>query len=171
MEKFEARVIGKYDSQALSDATGLKCKDPSRASQEFKDEVDINTIARRFGLTGEMPQNVPMVMQGDFTEVMDFRQAHDLLVRARESFQAMPADVRAEFDNDAARFVDFCSDERNFDRAFALGLVRPEVQAERARKAEEAFQAKVEAAAAVQAQRRSQSVVEAPKGAQDQSST
>lgn len=150
--KFLVRVPYEYDSQALSDATGLRCVDPSRASQEFRDEVDINTIAKRFGLTGELPENVPMVLQGDFLEAKNFQQSWDLIVAARESFQAMPAEVRAEFDNDAGRFVEFTSNPKNFDRAAELGLVRPEVVAARAQKAQEAHKALVEEAAAARAE-------------------
>lgn len=107
---------------------GLDCSVlPSRAKQEFAEEVDINTIVRRFGLTGELPVGVPQVMQGDFTTVMDFRGAMDMIVKAREMFAEMPAEVRAEFDNDPAKFLDFTSDPKNKDRAIELGLVRPEV--------------------------------------------
>lgn len=177
--KFVVRVPYEYDSQALSDATGLKCLDPSRASQEFKDEVDINTIAKRFGLTGELPENVPMVLQGDFTQVVNFQGAWDLIVKARESFQAMPAEVRAEFDNDAAKFVEFTSNPKNFDRVAELGLVRPEVVEARAKKAKEAHDALIESAAAARAEAILRERHIAPeglikgnrKGGRDQSST
>lgn len=110
------------------DPKGLDCSVlPSRTKQEFAEEVDINTIVRRFGLTGELPVGVPQVMQGDFTTVMDFRGAMDMIVKAREMFDAMPAEVRAEFSNDPAEFLAFTSDEKNRARAMELGLVRPEV--------------------------------------------
>lgn len=117
-----------------------------------------------------------MVFHGDFTEVTDFRGAQDLIVRAREAFDALPAAVRARFDHDAAKFVDFTSDDKNFDEAEALGLVRPEVAARRATERQEARNKEVEAAAAELLKNRSESVVEAPKGraaksAKDQSST
>lgn len=175
-EKLFVRSEFNYDMKAASDAGGLACRDASRTSQEFKDEVDINTIAKRYGLTGELPENVPMVFHGDFTDVVDFRGAHDLIVRARESFDALPAHVRSRFDNDAAKFVDFTSDAKNFDEAVSLGLVRPEVQEARAKEAQAKRQAEIEAAAAElvkMQQAASGEAVGAPgkKGAKDQSST
>jgi phage internal scaffolding protein len=45
---------------------------------------------------------------------------------AQDSFLALPAKVRARFDNDPALFVDFASDEANRDELKALGLLREE---------------------------------------------
>lgn len=113
-----------YDMFVASEETGLDCSVmPSMTKQSFAEEADINTIVRRFGLSGQLPANVRMPVNGDFTNVPDFRTAMDLIVAARESFDAMPANVRARFHNDAAEFVDFCSDEKNRDEAIKLGLV------------------------------------------------
>ena len=118
-----------YDMAAESDKTGLDCSGrPSRTKQSFKDECDINTIVRRFGLTGQLPSDIRMPLNGDFTNVPDFRTAMDMIVAARESFEAMPADVRSRFHNDAAEFVDFCSDPKNRDEAIKLGLVEKPLQ-------------------------------------------
>lgn len=117
-----------YDVDEASQVSGLDCSVlPSRTKQEFAEEVDINTIVRRFGITGEVPQGVSQVMDGDFLAVTDFQGAMDMIVRAREMFDAMPADVRAEFHNDPAEFLEFTSKDENKARAIELGLVRPEV--------------------------------------------
>lgn len=47
-----------YDMNAAGDESGLRCEDATRAQQQFKEESDINTIVARFGLTGEMPDNL-----------------------------------------------------------------------------------------------------------------
>lgn len=141
----------KYDEREfvnVDDPSGLDCSVlPSRTAQEFREEVDINTIAERYRLTGELPENVPMVFQGDFESVTDFQSAMNLVVAGRESFDAMPAAIRAEFRNDAQEFLTFVSKEENFDRAVQLGMVRPEVQAARAEKAAADRKAAIEAAA------------------------
>lgn len=139
-----------YDMNEASDESGLKCLDKSRTQQKFKDEVDINTIAKRFGLTGELPSNVPMVLQGDFTNVTDFHGAMELIVQARESFDAQPAAVRARFDNDPQKFLDFVSEKENLDEAIKLGLVREESVAARATEVAAARKAEVDAAVAVE---------------------
>lgn len=117
-----------YDMGKAGDESGLDCSGlPSLAKQSFAEECDINTIVRRFGLTGQLPENVRMPTYGDFVDVVDFQSAMNAVVAARESFDAMPADVRARFHNDAGEFVAFCDDDRNRDEAVKLGLVPPAV--------------------------------------------
>lgn len=119
-----------YDRNRASDESGLLCEDVSLAKQAFAEECDINTIVRRFGITGELPQGVRMPTYGDFTTVVDFQTAMNAIVSARESFEEMPADVRYRFHNDPAEFVDFCSDPANRAEAEKLGLVVPKAEVE-----------------------------------------
>lgn len=81
----------------------------SRTRQEFKDECDINTIVRRFGVTGQLPTMSRIPQNADFSDALDFREAMNAMVEARESFDVLPSRVRARFHNDPAEFVDFCS--------------------------------------------------------------
>lgn len=112
-----------YDLAEASDASALTCPEPTRAQQQFIDECDINTIVRRFGITGQLPTDVRMPLQGDFTEVVDYQTAHNMLIAADAAFMQMPAEVRKRFNHDAAAFVDFCSDPANRDEAIKLGLI------------------------------------------------
>lgn len=121
--KLFVRSAYNYDTDAASAAAGLMCSDPSLARQEFQAECDINTIVKRFGLDGKMPTNVRRPMYGDFTSVNDFREALHAIEAARSSFASMPARVRARFENDPARFVEFCSNPANAAEAAELGLV------------------------------------------------
>lgn len=116
-----------YDMDAASDRTGLTCDDPSLAVQSSRDEVDINTIVRRFGLTGQLPAEVSIPQYGDFSEVVDFHSAMNLVSQAREGFDRMPPQVRARFSNDPGVFVDFCSDPDNADELVKLGLRIPPI--------------------------------------------
>lgn len=101
----------------------VKCLDRSRAKQEFAEECDINVIVKRFGLLGKLPQGVRMPQYGDFTGVESFHEAANAIAAANESFSAMPAEVRARFQNDPERFVQFCLDDANREEAIKLGLV------------------------------------------------
>lgn len=139
-----------YDVAKASDESGLCCKDVSLAKQSFAEEVDINTIVRRFGLDGELPVGVRMPTYGDFSGVDDFQTAMHAVMDAKASFERMPAKVRARFDNDPARFVDFCSDDRNAEEVARMGLVTPEVY-ERQQRLDEA--AELERARALVASR------------------
>lgn len=139
-----------YDMHEASNESALRCMDKSRTAQEFKDEADINTIVKRFGLTGELPENVPMVLQGDFTNVTDFMGAMNLVVAARESFDAQPAEIRARFDNDPHKFLEFTSNKDNLDEAIKMGLVREESITKRAKEVRDARNAEIQAAVEVE---------------------
>lgn len=104
--------------RVVSDTVG-----PSLAKQEFKEDSDINTIVRRFGLGVEIPQGLRRPVYGDFTGISDYHQACLAIASANEAFDALPADVRREFRNEPARFVAFCQDERNRERLDAWGLI------------------------------------------------
>lgn len=116
-----------YDTMQVSDETGLKCEDESLAQQHMKDESDINTIVRRFGLTGELPSGVAVPQYGDFSDSIDYHSAMNLVRSGEEAFMKLPADLRARFSNDAAKFVDFFNDEKNRAEAEKLGLVTTKV--------------------------------------------
>lgn len=93
--------------------------------QSFKEECDINTLVQRFGLTGQLPENVRAPVYGDFTEVVDYQSALNAVIAADASFMELPASVRSRFANNPALFVDFCSDPANREEAIKLGLVVP----------------------------------------------
>lgn len=113
-----------YDVDGASLATAWSTSQPSMTQQQFKDECDINTIVKQFGLTGKLPSAVYAPTFGDFTEIEDFQSALHALQRASDSFMELPANVRERFNNDPARLVEFCSDERNREEMKALGLSR-----------------------------------------------
>lgn len=98
-----------YDVKAASSAAALGCKDPSLAEADQAKDCDINEIVRRFNLTGQLPSDVRVPLSGDFTDVVDFKSAMNAIRSAQESFDAMPAAVRARFHNDPEEFVDFCT--------------------------------------------------------------
>lgn len=125
MKDVFVRSAHNYDVDAASNESAIRCEDDSRTHQSFAEECDINTIVRRFGVTGELP-DVRMPTYGDFIEVTDFQSAMNAVVAARESFDLLPANVRAEFRNDPGLFVDFCSDEKNAERMAQMGLLSEE---------------------------------------------
>lgn len=114
-----------YDADLASYDSGLLCEDLSLAVQDARDEVDINTIVRRFGLTGQLPDEVRVPQYGDFVGLDDYHSAMNAVADANESFDALPADLRSRFNNDPAVFVEFCLDERNRDEMTKLGLLKP----------------------------------------------
>lgn len=123
MSKYFLRAFGNYDGDAVSDETGLDTGPDSMTQQEFAKECDINEIVRRFGLTGQLPENLRFPVSGDFTGVGDFHEAMNLVRQAEEEFLRVPAEVRARFQNDPGRLLAFLDDGKNRDEAIKLGLV------------------------------------------------
>lgn len=111
-----------YDREAASNESGLCCVGASRTQQNFKDECDINVIMRKYSDLDTVPKGVRIPQYGDFSGVSDYHSAANALALARESFDAMPARVRAKFKNDPEAFVEFCSAPENGDELVALGL-------------------------------------------------
>lgn len=127
MAEVFVRSDGNYDMDVESLMSGLECEDPSLAIQSAQEETDINTIVKRFGLSGQLPSGIAAPTYGDFTDVVDFQSAMQAVAGAREAFDALPAAVRSRFHNDPGELVDFCSDEANRAEAVKLGLVVPVV--------------------------------------------
>lgn len=121
-----------YDRDAASDESGLSCEDESLAIQSAAEEADINTIVRRFGLTGQLPSGVAMPRYGDFSNLPDFHTAMNMVRQAQEGFMNVPAEIRARFGNDPQQLMQFLEDDRNRDEAVKLGLVKPAVSVEAA---------------------------------------
>ncbi|AXH74422.1 MAG: internal scaffolding protein [Microviridae sp.] len=114
-----------YDVESVSDETGLKCEDESRTIQSAAEDADINTIVRRFGLTGQLPTDLAIPQSGDFTNIPDFHTAMNLVRQAQEEFMRVPAEIRERFSNDPQRLMSFVEDDANRDEALKLGLLKP----------------------------------------------
>lgn len=119
-----------YDRNLASDHHGLKCEDATLTQQQFRDECDINTIAEKYGLTGEMPTVTDPIYYGDFTGVFDYQTAMNQVVDAQRAFMTLPAKVRSRFDNDPQNLLTFLQDPENRREAEFLGILEPSKPAE-----------------------------------------
>lgn len=111
-----------YDADMASEESGLECKDGSRTQQEFAKETDINYIAARFGLTGQLPQVLQLPTYGDFTGIFDYQTALNVVNDAKQDFMTLPAKIRSRFNNNPQELLEFMDDDANTDEAIALGL-------------------------------------------------
>lgn len=125
------RVVGIYDRDDVSRETGLFCPEETLTRQEFLEESDINTIIDRFGI-GENPIEARRwITNVDIANAPDnYMEVMNQLNEARDQFMSLPAKVRAQFDNDPHKFVEFVSDSSNAEEMVRLGLaeVRPTPQ-------------------------------------------
>lgn len=124
MSKIVARAGHDNDGDAVSVKTGLACGDLSLAVQSQADESNINTIVRRFGLTGEVPVGFRTPQYGDFAGINDYQSALHVVMQAQKDFLELPADLRSRFDNDPQMFMDFCLDEANRAEMIKLKLIQ-----------------------------------------------
>ena len=112
-----------YDTIAASNESGLACEEPTLAQQQFKDECDINNILRQFNITGQLPDTPLSPRYGDFSGIGDYHSALNAVIAAEVQFMALPANIRARFENDPAQLIDFLGDENNRSEAEKLGLL------------------------------------------------
>lgn len=102
----------------------LICKDPSLTHQCFKDDCDVNNIMARWvkdGLVAHVNQ-----YQGRYEDVSSAEDYHTSLTRviaAQDAFDSLPATIRARFENDPGKFLDFVGDPSNVDEMDKLGLL------------------------------------------------
>ena len=97
---------------------------PSRTKQSEAEEADINTIVRRFNLTGQMPTNIRTPQYGDFDGIESFQDAMDRVRQAQENFMLIPAEIRAKFGNDPGAFVEYATNPDNLPELRKMGLAR-----------------------------------------------
>lgn len=170
MRKEFVRNPYNYDSDELSEKTGLSCPEPTLTSQEFIEEADINYIAERFMRTGEAPQVLNLPTYGDFEGTFDFQSSMNTIAQAKQEFMKLPAKVRTRFANDPAQLLEFVGDPANYDEAVKLGFIDKEKANARNRTASTETKPQNEARAAGPARPESQTRApekpgsEAPKG-------
>lgn len=123
----EFRTQYNYDADAVSQRTGLSCPpEEDMTQQQFAEEADINTIVRKFGITGKLPENFNMPVFVDVSDVPgDFHAAMLTVETQREAFMQIPAETRARFANDPQNLLNFLADDKNRDEAIKLGLIQP----------------------------------------------
>lgn len=96
-----------YDAKLVSEMTSIDVSGPSPVQQHLRDEVDINTIVRRYGITGEMPFGNAGGVYGDFTGISDYEGALEMVERAQAGFMTLPPEIRERFQNDPGQLVAF----------------------------------------------------------------
>lgn len=117
------RSMYNYDTDAASNESGLACEEPTLAQQHYKEECDINTILQKFNISGILPEAPLSPRYGDFSGIGDYHTALNRVLAAKNEFEALPATIRARFDNDPAKLIEFLDDSKNRQEAEELGLV------------------------------------------------
>lgn len=103
----------------------------SRTRQSEAAALDINNIMKKYEKTGVLPVIGREGFFADVSQMPDYRGALESVRLADEVFMELPAGVRSKFQNDAAEFLDFCSNPDNRDEMVEMGLLEaPDVALE-----------------------------------------
>lgn len=126
-----------YDRKANSRANVTTTPDDprteARTEQHYKDDCDINVIIKRFGAGAKATPQDPGFYTID--RETDYQQSLNFIDEGKRAFLTVPAELRARFDNNPSRFIEYMRDEKNHEEARRFGIL-PKIKAEKPMKVE-----------------------------------
>lgn len=91
--------------------------------QAHKEACDIHNIMRKYEKTGIIEHvNKYEGTYMDMADAPDYHAAQMILADAKSMFETVPSSIRADFDNDPAKFVTFMQNPENRAEIEAYGL-------------------------------------------------
>lgn len=117
-----SEIITKRSSGYLD--VGLSCDEPSLTKQAEAAACDINKIMAKYeksGLILHLNQNE--AMYADVSSVPDYQGALAIVQKADEMFGSLPAEIRARFENDPAKYLSFVADPANKELMQTMGMI------------------------------------------------
>jgi len=104
--------------------TGEHCV--GRTKQAHKDECDINIVLKNYDKTGLITHvNNAIAEYGDYTEVNEFQESLNMVIKAQDTFDQLPSAVRKQFGNDPGAFFEFATNPKNQQQLVEMGLAHP----------------------------------------------
>ena len=100
----------------------LECLDKSKTKQSDAKDADVNQIIKKALRNGVLPDPSKPAIYADLSTGQNFMDSMALVLNAQEQFQALPSEIRSEFHNDPAEFLDFANDPANNQRLIDLGV-------------------------------------------------
>ena len=126
LEKFGDKIISRDEMRKYCQRPGRTNKDGSpcyTTEQAHKDICDINKIIARFDRDGVITHVKDF--EGNFGNMTggDFQDAMNMIAKAKNLFNQLPAKIREEFDNNPAKLLSFMEDPSNRDKAIEMGII------------------------------------------------
>lgn len=84
---------------------------------------DINNILAGYKKTGIISH---LAQGGTFTnqpDALEYQEALNLMMDAQSTFDALPSEIRKEFNNNPEEMLSFTNDPENYDRMVELGMI------------------------------------------------
>jgi phage internal scaffolding protein len=99
----------------------------SKTQQQFKEECDINNIMKKYGNdpVAFAALTRPGGQYADFSEIPDYQGMLSQVADAQDAFMALPATLRARFNNDPGHLINFLKDPNNIQEGISLGILTP----------------------------------------------
>lgn len=95
--------------------------EPSMTDPSFQEQSDVNTIIKRYQKTGHWPAKQTGQYM-DLSETPDLHTAMDIVTKAQQAFNELPAELRKRFGNSPIELVNYLQDPTNDQEAIKLGL-------------------------------------------------
>lgn len=103
--------------------------DEQMTKQSHKDECDIHNIIGQFKRTGIVTHVAnAMPRFEDIPAGIDYQGMLDTVLQAQYAFEALPASVRAEFQNDPGQFLAAIDDPKHEQKLRELGVIKPDTK-------------------------------------------
>jgi len=122
----------KYDDkgQQIRNRVTIDCQkaiengEEIRVEQSHKDEVNINKIVKKHGM--DLIAKTAALQQFTFDENPhnDFQEMMNALLKAKDSFESVPSEIRKQFNHDPAQFMDFVRNTDNKQQLIDWGLAK-----------------------------------------------
>jgi phage internal scaffolding protein len=103
--------------------TGFETTGDSLTQQSHAAAADVRNIIKQYDRTGLIANvNKGIAQYGDYSEVNEYQEALNKVIRADESFAEIPSHIREQFNNNAGLFFDFATDPKNSEKMIEMGL-------------------------------------------------
>ena len=94
----------------------------SRTKQSMRDECNVNNIMAKYKKTGLVPVATGQAVYADVSGEVDYLEMQRRVIAVGNIFQRLPASLRARFDHDPAKYIEFITNPANDEEAVKLGL-------------------------------------------------
>jgi len=95
-----------------------------RVEQAHKEEVNINNIVKRHGMDLIAKTAALQQFTYDDNPNNDFQETMNAILKAEKSFDSVPSEIRKQFDNNPAKFMDFIHNPENNQQLIDWGLAK-----------------------------------------------
>lgn len=98
---------------------------PSLTQKQFKNDVDVNNIIKKFKKTGQIShiRNTLNGVYSDLTHISDLLDMKLKVIHAEQAFMELPPKLRSKFRNDPAELISYLQNPSNHEEAIHLGLM------------------------------------------------